>query len=151
MKITKLDQKGIDFICSFEGFSSTPYRDSVGIPTIGYGTIRYPNGKKVTMQDEAITIEQAKVFMKHDVERFELAVDAMCPDDLTQNMFNALVSFCYNLGENSLRTSTLLKKLKQNTHDASISAEFKKWNMAGGHVVDGLVRRRGAEARLYFS
>ena len=150
MKITKLDNAGIELICRFEGFSSRPYLCSAKVPTIGYGTIRYPNGKKVTLQDKDITVEQAKDLMLHDLIQFELAVDAMCRDDINQNQFNALVSFAYNLGATALRGSTLLKKVNASPNDPFIRNEFLKWVRAGGVVVTGLIRRREIESKLYF-
>lgn len=70
---------------------------------------------------------------------------------LTQNQFDALVSFTFNLGEGSLKSSTLLKKVNANPSDTTISSEFLKWNKAGGKVIDGLTKRRQAEAKLYFA
>jgi lysozyme len=150
MKVTKINAEGADLICRFEGFSSTPYRCSANVPTIGYGSTRYPNGKKVTMQDESITHAQALEYFMHDVKQFELAVDAYCVDTINQNQFNALVSFAYNLGASSLKNSTLLKKVNANPNDKSIRQEFMKWVMASGVRVQGLVNRRKIEADLYF-
>ena len=151
MKITTINKAGVDLICQFEGFSSKPYLCSAKVPTIGYGTTRYPNGKKVTLQDASITVEQAKDIMRHDVRQFELAVDAMAVDTINQNQFNALVSFAYNVGANALRTSTLLKKVNANPNDPFIRNEFLRWNRAGGNIVAGLTRRREAESNLYFT
>jgi lysozyme len=151
MKITTINKAGIDLISQFEGFSSKPYLCSAKVPTIGYGTTRYPNGKKVTLQDTSITVEQAKDIMRHDVRQFELAVDAMAVDTINQNQFNALVSFAYNVGANALRTSTLLKKVNANPNDPFIRNEFLRWNRAGGNIVAGLTRRREAESNLYFT
>jgi lysozyme len=151
MRITTINKAGIDLISQFEGFSSKPYLCSAKVPTIGYGTTRYPNGKKVTLQDTSITVEQAKDIMRHDVRQFELAVDAMAVDTINQNQFNALVSFAYNVGANALRTSTLLKKVNANPNDPFIRNEFLRWNRAGGNIVAGLTRRREAESNLYFT
>jgi lysozyme len=151
MKITTINKAGIELICQFEGFSSKPYLCSAKVPTIGYGTTRYPNGKKVTLQDTSITVEQAKDIMKHDLRQFELAVDAMAVDTINQNQFNALVSFAYNVGATALRTSTLLKKVNSNPNDPFIRNEFLKWVKAGGVTVTGLIRRREAESNLYFT
>lgn len=150
MKITEIDEAGIKLIASFEGLKLKPYLCPANVPTIGYGTTRYPNGFKVSLNDKPITEAQAKEYLLHDLERFEAAVDAMCIDTLTQNQFNALVSFTYNLGEQSLRSSTLLKKVNANINDPSIKNEFMKWVNAGGKKLEGLVRRRAAEAEMYF-
>jgi lysozyme len=150
MKITKTGTAGIEVIKSFEGFRSAPYKCPAGIPTIGYGATFYPNGKKVTMTDKAITEEEAVDLLKHMLVSFEKYVDSYCRDDINQNQFDALVSFAYNLGPANLKSSTLLKKVNANPEDESIRLEFLKWVKAGGKTLKGLVRRREAEADLYF-
>ena len=150
MKITKTAKAGIDIIKLFEGFRSKPYKCPAGIPTIGYGATFYPNGKKVTMTDAEITEVQATELLSHMLVNFEKYVDSYCVDTITQNQFDALVSFCYNLGPANLKASTLLKKVNANPQDESIRLEFMKWVKAGGRTLAGLVKRREAEANLYF-
>jgi len=70
---------------------------------------------------------------------------------VTQNQFDAPVSFCYNLGTGSLRSSTLLKKISKKQDDPAISTEFMKWVHAGGKVLKGLKRRGAAKTALYFT
>jgi len=151
MKITTIDDAGIDLISSFEGFEPKAYLCPAKVPTIGFGTTRYPWGKKVSLSDPEITRAQGLLYLMHDVKQFELAVDAMAVDTIDQNQFNALVSFAYNLGANALKGSTLLKKVNANPNDLTISAEFGKWVNAGGKKLNGLVRRRRAESEMYFS
>ena len=151
MKVTRVDQKGIDLITSFEGLKLSPYLCPANVPTIGYGTTRYYNGVKVSMSDLPITKEKAIEYLTHDLHNFELAVDAVATDSIAQNQFNALVSFAYNLGSNALKNSTLLKKVNINPNDPTIRNEFMKWVNAGGKRLKGLIRRREAEANLYFS
>lgn len=151
MKITNIDDKGVELITKYEGFRNKPYLCSANVPTIGYGTTRYPNGVKVTLNDSIITKEQALEYFKHDVNRFELDVDVLCTDNLTQNQFNALVSFCYNLGSGALKQSTLLKKVNANPNDITIKDEFLKWVYVGKTKLKGLINRRGEEAQLYFT
>jgi len=151
MKITKLSQKGLELIKSFEGLSLKPYVCAGGINTIGYGNTYYMNGKKVTLQDKPITKEQAEELLKHSLSTYEKAVDSFCRDDISQNQFDALVSFCYNVGTGALQKSTLIKKVNANPKDVTISDEFMKWNKANGRVLVGLTRRRQAESKLYFS
>jgi lysozyme len=150
MKITKTGKAGIEMIKTFEGFRGTPYKCSAGVPTIGYGATFYPGGKKVTMTDAAITEEQAVELLANMLVSFEKYVDSYCVDTITQNQFDALVSFAYNLGPANLKASTLLKKVNANPNDESIKLEFLKWVKAGGKTLKGLVRRREAEAELYF-
>jgi len=151
MKITKASDKGIDLIKSFEGFSSKPYLCPAKIPTIGYGATFYPDGKKVTMKDSPITEEKGVELLKSMLVKFEQYVDSYCIDSINQNQFDALVSFCYNLGPANLKSSTLLKKVNKDPNDPTIEAEFMKWVKAGGKTLKGLVRRREAEAKLYFN
>ena len=150
-KITKTATAGVDLIKSFEGFRSKPYKCPAGVPTIGYGATFYPDKKKVTMSDPAITETQGTELLKSMLVNFERYVDSYCRDDLNQNQFDALVSFCYNLGPANLKSSTLLKKVNINPNDETIRAEFMKWVKAGGKTLKGLVRRREAEANLYFT
>jgi len=151
MKITKTGEKGIALIKSFEGFVGKPYKCPAGIPTIGYGATFYTDGHKVTMNDSAINESQATDLLKSMLVSFEKYVDSYCVDTLNQNQFDALVSFCYNLGPANLKASTLLKKVNLNPNDPTIKDEFMKWNKAAGKVLAGLTRRREAEANLYFS
>ena len=151
MKVTKISQGGIDLIKKFEGLKLKPYLCSAGVPTIGYGNTFYETGKKVTLNDPVITEKRAEELLSHLLVSFEKYVDSYCRDDISQNQFDALVSFAYNLGPNSLKSSTLLKKVNANPTDPTIKAEFLKWTKAGGKVLKGLVLRREAEAALYFS
>jgi lysozyme len=126
------------------------YKCPAGVCTIGIGTTIYPNGKRVAKGD-VITEEEARDFLWHDVRNFQQLVDAFTTDAVTQSQFDALVSFAYNLGTNALKTSTLLKKINANVNDPSIKTEFLKWVNAGGKPLAGLVKRRNAEAWLYFN
>ena len=149
-KITKTGPLGIELIKLFEGFRSKPYLCPAKVPTIGYGATFYPNGKKVTMQDTPINEEQATNLLRDMLGSYEKSVDSFVRDDINQNQFDALVSFVYNLGAGSLKMSTLLKKVNADPNDPTIKAEFMKWVKAGGKTLPGLVRRRTAEAELYF-
>lgn len=149
-KVTKISYKGLDLIKQYEGFRSNPYLCPAGVPTIGYGSTYYEDGKRVTLADSSITEQRATDLLLHTLVKYENAVDKLCTDNLTQNQFDALVSFTYNLGENNLRVSTLLKKVNANPSDENIADEFYKWVHAGGEVLPGLVKRRAAEAKLYF-
>jgi lysozyme len=151
MKITKLSQKGLELIKSFEGLSLVPYVCAGGINTIGYGNTYYTNGKRVLLSDQKITTQEAEDLIKHSLSTYEKAVDSFCRDDISQGNFDALVSFAYNLGTGNLQKSTLIKKVNANPKDVTIADEFLKWNKANGTVLKGLTRRRQAEADLYFS
>jgi len=146
----KTSKRGLELIKKHEGFSSTPYLDAVRIPTIGYGNTFYPDGTKVTMQDQPLSKEVADLLLKVVVSKFEKCVNDNVIADVSQEQFDALVSFSYNLGCGALKKSTLLKKVNANPCDPSILKEFLKWNKAGGKVLRGLTNRRIDEANYYF-
>ena len=147
----KLNNAGYKIICDFEGLRLKPYLCSAGVPTIGYGNTYYPNGKKVTMQDAAITKDQAWEYLVFVADRFAAKVNNRILKPVNQNQFNACVSLAYNIGLANFERSTLLRKLNANPNDPTIKNEFAKWNKAGGIVNNGLVKRRAKEAQIYFS
>ena len=146
----KLNENGYNLICEFEGLKLKPYLCSAKIPTIGYGNTYYPNGKRVTLLDDAITKEYAFEIFKTIADKFAKRVDEMVTSELTQNQFNALVSFAYNVGTGAFATSTLLKKVNNNPNDVAIKNEFLKWVRANKKVIQGLVNRRNKEVLIYF-
>lgn len=150
-KVITTGELGLKLIHSFESCILKPYRCPAGIPTIGWGNTFYENGTKVTMKDPKITQERADTLFKFILKKFEQIVDSYCIDTISQNQFDALVSFAYNCGEQNLKNSTLIKKVNKNPNDPTIAAEFAKWNKSAGRVMAGLTRRRKAEADLYFS
>lgn len=143
----KTSTNGINLIKSFEGLRLKAYDDSVGVWTIGFGTIKYPNGTRVKAGDSC-TSQQAEDYLHNDLTSFENAVNRLVKAKLTQNQFDALVSFTYNLGETNLSKSTLLKKLNAGDYQGAAD-QFLVWNKAGGKVMKGLVRRREAERALF--
>lgn len=137
-----ISPEGLALIKEFEGLRLTAYRDAVGVWTIGYGH----TGPDVT-PGMTITQDQADELLRKDVARFEKAVASMAKV-ATDSQFDALVSFAYNLGEEALRRSTLLRKHNEGDY-AGAKAEFARWKYAGDKVLAGLVRRRAAEAEMY--
>lgn len=138
----------------FEGFSAKPYPDpATGAKpyTIGYGTTAYPNGKKVTMKDDEVTVEQARAYLQDYITKnVKPTIDNFVKQELNANQMSAIASFIYNLGATNFKSSTLLKLINKNSKDPNIAAEFMKWNKANGKVMNGLTRRRQAESELYF-
>ncbi|MDV2441526.1 lysozyme [Acinetobacter gerneri] len=143
----KTSNSGINLIKSFEGLRLKAYDDGVGVWTIGFGTIKYPNGVRVKKGDTC-TETQAEQYLRNELIAFENAINRLVKVPLTQNQFDALVSFTYNLGETNLANSTLLKKLNAKDYKGT-AAEFPRWNKAGGKVLNGLVKRRKAEMELF--
>lgn len=154
----KTDLKGKNLTKSFEKCSLVPYLCPAGVPTIGWGNTVYPNGKKVTMKDKPITQAYADEIFEFIYSMYEKDVSSLVKSKITQNQFNALVDFAYNVGSDidvddipeGLGDSTLLKKVNKNPNDATIAAEFMKWNKANGKVLNGLIRRRKANVEMYF-
>ena len=126
----------------FEGCSLTAYRDPAGVWTIGTGHTR---GVK---PGQVITQAQADQLLRGDLREVEAQVNYLGVCE-TQGQFSALVSFTFNLGIGNLRRSTLLRKIRHKATTGQIQAEFRKWNKAGGKVLNGLVKRREWEARRW--
>lgn len=137
-----VSQKGIDLIKTFEGCKLFAYRDSVGIPTIGYGHI-----KDVKM-GMSITQKQAEEFLKGDIKPVERLLNGM-GINYTQNQFDALVDFIYNLGEGNFKKSTMYKNIVARKSDIEITDQMVKWVNAGGRPLLGLKKRRVAEANMF--
>lgn len=147
----QISDKGLNLIKKFEGFSSKPYLCPAKVPTIGFGSTYYENGKVVNLDDEAISEERATELLKYTTDKiFGSFVNKVVKVKLNQNQFDALVSFAYNLGNGNLQQSTLLKKVN-NSDFIGASLEFEKWTKANRKVLSGLVKRRLAEKELFLS
>ncbi len=144
----RMTQNGLNFIMQNEGLRLTAYQDVAGVWTIGYGHTGSEVKKGMT-----ITSTQAEAYLASDVSWAEQAVrQATASVTLTQNQFEALVDFCYNVGKAAFTSSTLLKRVKANPNDKEgISAQFLRWVYAGGKVSNGLKNRRNREITYYFS
>jgi lysozyme len=145
----KINKAGFELIKGFEGLFLHPYLDSVKVPTIGWGTIMYENGTKVTMHDPAITADRAEQLLEWEVGLKADSVEKMVTASINDNEFGALVSFAYNLGTQALHGSTLLKLLNAGQDKTSVADQFLRWNKAGGKEIAGLTRRRQAERALF--
>jgi GH24 family phage-related lysozyme (muramidase) len=139
-----LAEPGLALLKSFEQCRLSAYRDSAGIATIGWG---HTDGVKMT---DTCSQDQADRWLVGDVQAAVNACDANAPKNLTQNQFDALVVFTFNVGVGAEAHSTLLAKLKAGDM-AGAADEFLKWDHAGGVVVPGLTRRRQAERALFLS
>jgi len=144
----EVNKAGKDLIKQFEGCKLKAYKCPAGLWTISWGLTFYPDGRKVK-EGDVITQQQAEEYFDAVVNDFAKQVDVLVKSNVTANNFSAIVSFAYNVGIGNLKNSTLLKKVNANPKDATIPAEFKKWVRANDRVMQGLVRRRDAEAKLY--
>lgn len=139
-----INAAGLDIIKLFEGCKLKAYRCPAGVLTIGYGS----TGSHVR-EGMTITPDQAEALLRSDLRRFEDYVATHCAP-ATDNQFSALVSFCFNVGEGNLASSTL-RRLHLEGSYAAAADQFARWNKAGSKVLPGLTRRRAAEAQLYRS
>ena len=151
MRIVRISPNGIEFIKKWEQFRSKPYKDKSGVPTIGFGTTYYPNGQRVRLTDPEITLEQGLEIFYDNLLIYQIAVDSLTRDDITQNQFDALVSLAYNIGIEALKRSKLLRLVNENPNDPNIAKQFMRWVYDEGRVVSGLINRRSDEINLYFS
>lgn len=143
----KVSAAGINLIKEFEGVRLKSYKCPAGVWTIGVGHTSAA-GPPVVKPGMEITNAQATKILAQDLVQFEDGVEAAVKVPLTQNQFDALVSFTFNVGLGAFQKSTLLKKLNAGQYDA-VPAELMKWTKAGGKELPGLVRRRRAEAALW--
>lgn len=148
-----ISEAGINFIKSFEGFFLESYDDGVGIWTIGWGSIKDLQGNPVK-KGQTIDMTTATKLFKRDLQSFENAVNRLVTVPLSQNQYDALVSFSYNVGINALAGSTLLKNLNVGDYK-SAAQSFLSWDKArvNGKLtpIKGLTRRREAERKLFLS
>jgi lysozyme len=133
----------------YEGIKLKAYRCPKGIPTIGIGSTRYDDGRKVKLGDE-ISLDYAEVLYEREVDKIRKEVDQLVTPDLNKNQEDALVSFAYNVGITAFKSSTLLEKVNKDPRSNSIKREFMKWTTSDGRRLKGLVKRRKAEVDLYF-
>ena len=137
-----IGQKGIDLIKHFEGCELNAYKCPAGVWTIGYGHI------KGVSEGMSITQEQAEQMLLDELKEYENYINELVTVNLSQNQFDALVSWVYNLGPANLQSSTLLKVLNSGDY-SGVPAQIERWNKAGGKVLEGLIRRREAESALF--
>ncbi len=138
----KTSGEGIALIKKFEGCELNAYQCSADVWTIGYGHTRG------VIEGDTCTKDDAEKILIDDLVEFEGYVNDLVDTELTQNQFDALVAWTFNLGPTNLKSSTLLTRLNSGDLD-DVPHQIKRWNKAGGKVLDGLVRRREAEALLW--
>lgn len=138
----QLSEKGKALIKSFEGLRLCAYKCPAGVWTIGYGHT------KNVKQSDIISKEQADLFFDEDIKQFEKIVLELSKVPLKQGQFDALVSFTYNVGKHAFASSTMLKMINRKDYIGA-SNQFLRWVYAGGKKLQGLVKRREAERKLF--
>ena len=148
-----ISQNCLDLIKKWEGLYLNAYLDPVGIPTIGYGTILYPNGQKVRLGDR-ISERDAEAYLRYECAQIAAEISQLIKVPVNQNQFDALVSFSYNVGTGAFQGSTLLIKLNQGNYQQAAN-EFSRWvnGIVNGVKTElpGLVSRRADEQKLFLT
>jgi lysozyme len=142
----KLSYNGIQFLKEREGFREDAYLDTGGVWTIGYGTTKR-NGKPVE-PGMRVSVQEAEEDLQADLTWAQTCVNQGVKVKLSQNMFDALVSFVYNIGETAFKKSTMLRLLNLGLYELA-SAQFNRWIYDNGEQVGGLINRRKLERDLF--
>lgn len=142
----RLDKSGLKALHDREGLRLKPYLDTQGIPTIALGNTYYLDKRKVTMQDKALTLQEAETLGKIVADDFANYVDSLVKSVVSQNQFNALVSLTYNIGKKGFFNSTVLRLVSRNPNDPKIADAFMMWTKN-----KELIGRRKSEVKQYFS
>lgn len=146
----RISDAGVDFIKQFEGFNPNLYNDAAGHCTIGYGKLVHSgncNGSESEEFKAGISKERGTELLKEEVDQLQSLINGV-KVQLNQSQFDALTSFTFNVGRGAFSKSTLLRKLNDGDY-AAVPGELKKWVKAGGKTLQGLVKRRDAEADLF--
>lgn len=156
-----VSDKAIKMIMHHEGLRLKPYRCPAKLWTIGVGHVLYPDQGKIPLNERdsyqlrpednrVFTQEEVNNILKADLKRFEQGVSRYITVELSQGMFDALVSFSFNVGLGTLQRSTLRMKLNRGDKEGA-AEELMKYCMAGGKVLRGLQNRRIDEKNLFLS
>lgn len=153
----RISEKGKQLLIEWEGFIVQEYRDSGGAATIGCGHLLTKSEKasgKIWIDGDAIiycnglTVDQCMQILENDLYNPEQDLNEYVDVALTQNQFDALISFIFNVGVHAFIGSTLLKLLNQGQYE-QVPAQLRRWVHDNGRVVQGLVNRREKEIKLW--
>ncbi len=137
-----ISKEGLSLIKKFEGCELEAYLCPAGVWTIGYGHT------KDVKEGDKINKEEADYLLQEEMIEYESYINDFVEVPLNQNQFDSLCSWVYNLGPTNLKNSTMLRVLNEEKY-ADVPQEIKRWNKAGGEVLDGLIKRREAEAKMF--
>ena len=155
----KMSHEGVQVLIEMEGSKATAYRDSAGLLTIGVGHLltkdELSSGKIVlggvpVKWRAGLTADQVDSLLSQDIAPVENAVTAAVKVPLTEDQFDALVCFAFNVGTGAFRNSGLLRKLNSGNY-AAVPTQMRRWVYAGGEVVTGLANRREKEISLWMA
>jgi lysozyme len=155
----EISEHGKEKIREWEGSRARAYRDAGGKLTIGVGhllTLSEVSSGKILIQGQAVRYapglsdRQILDLLGQDLAGAVQAVNDGVEVELSQNQFDALVSFCFNVGSTAFKNSTLLRLLNQGAYD-EVPAQLRRWVRCNGEVLQGLVSRREHEIELWNS
>ena len=141
-KPTRTSSTGINLIKRWEGLRTKAYLCPASVWTIGYGHT------KTARRGQRINHQEAERLLKEDLKVYEKAVRDYVSVPLNQNQFDALVSFCFNVGVGAFQNSTLRKLLNQRKYKGA-ARQLHRWVHGGGRKLPGLVKRRNDEYELF--
>lgn len=153
----QMSEHGLELLKQWEGSKNKLYYDSAGLPTIGVGHLltksELSSGKIIingvpVKYDGGLSDQQVLDLLSQDVNPAAQVVTNKVTVGLNQNQFDALTSFTFNVGGAAFTGSTLLKLLNQGQYD-EVPGQLRRWNKAGGKVVQGLINRRENEIKLW--
>ena len=139
-----ISKEGLALIKKFEGCELKAYRCPANVLTIGYGVTKGVN------EDMEITQQEANEMLAGELIEYTEYINNMVKVALNQSQFDALTAWIYNLGPTNFKDSTLLRVLNEGRYN-EVPQEIKRWNKANGQVLNGLIKRREAEALLFQS
>ncbi|QCP49800.1 lysozyme [Trinickia violacea] len=153
----QMSDHGRSLLTQWEGYRNQAYDDGVGVLTIGVGHALTPTEKSSGALDingtpvpyaGGISDDQVQALLAYDLRKYEGALNDAIATDLTQNQFDALVSFCFNIGVNGFQSSSALSDVNNNNLNA-VPDDLRKWEKAGGVYNQGLANRRENEIKLW--
>ena len=145
-----MNKIALALIKRFEGCRLRPYLCPAGIPTIGYGNTRYTDGRKVSMEDDPISREEAEELLQYALIKIPRSVFRLCPVLIAEDEGKqaGIFDFVFNLGTGNLKASTLRRRINEGNWDEA-AHELRKWIYGGGRRLRGLIIRRNVEARFF--
>jgi lysozyme len=146
--VRTLGLAGEALIKRYEGFRPYPYLCPANVPTIGYGSTVYPNGRKVSLADPKITESIADQLFHAVMVVYCDRLNALIKKPISQNQFDAICSLAYNIGTGAFAKSAVLRMVNAGKMTEACNA-FMSWTKGGGKVLPGLVARRNAEMLLF--
>jgi len=146
----KTSERGLQLIKAYEGIRLKPYRDCVGLYTVGVGHLIGNGTVLPDSWNRTFTIEEVNELLVADVRKFELGLARYVNVELSQNQFDAIIDYCFNLGLGTFQRSSVRQAINRRDK-AGVVRNLLRYNKAGGKVVSQLDNRRKAEALLFLS